>query len=223
MTPENDFRSLCQWKEESLGYGEITEQAIFKILLQHIGLCRLQATPVQTMVDLGSGTGRVVLAAAIALSPFLKVAMGLEIVPELHTQALELQTLWNRKAYTVSPFDCESDDDSCKNQLDTATMATTRLDFQCVDFTRNTEWTKSADLVFMHCTVFEEALFVTACDLCVTVKPGTWIITVSRPLLQCFDEATVASAMPDGTFEIISELHLEMSWGRGRVFVQRKL
>jgi SAM-dependent methyltransferase len=174
---------------DSLGYGEITEIAVFEIL--HVIRQQQQlSNTINVVVDLGSGTGRVVAAAAIALRPAL--AMGLEIVPELHQRAVNLQTRWN---------------DERSIHLENMTT----LDFRCCDFTVDTEWIDAAHLIFMHCTVFEEALFAKVCDLCAKVNAGTWIVTVSRPLL-CRQDA----------FECVSELQVEMSWGRGLVYLQRK-
>jgi Histone methylation protein DOT1 len=183
----------------SLGYGEITEQTVFAVIRSIRQILQRQSptmmsTSVEVMVDLGSGAGRVVLAAAIAVSLHLKMAVGLEILPGLHRQAMLLQNRWNEEAVHLAP---------------------TRpcLDFQCCDFTTRTDWIDSADLIFMHCTVFEDSLFELACDLCSRVKPGTWIVTVSRRLQSA--EAFI--------FECVSELQLELSWGLGRVYVQRKL
>ena len=81
VTSSNSNNSF-RWKN-SLGYGEITEMAVFQILhaLQQIQTdirtgTNTNTTPnhhhhhrrIRTVLDLGSGTGRVVLAAALALS-----------------------------------------------------------------------------------------------------------------------------------------------------------
>lgn len=220
----NDKDHFC-WSD-SLGYGEITEGAVWKILRviqQHEAQQQQRQQQPSTatngtggvtfrhVVDLGSGTGRVVLAAALAWSPpkqsggttgvvdtntcppVVVVVTGLEIVPKLHEQAISLQTRWNE---TI-----DSDE----------TAVTVVLDFRCSDFTVDTDWIETAELVFMHCTVFSKALFTTMCELCARVKTGTWLVTVSHPL----DMLDV--------FECVSDLEVEMSWGRGIAYLQQKL
>jgi Histone methylation protein DOT1 len=184
------------WKS-SLGYGEITEQTVFTVL-QGIER-RIQPRAIECVVDLGSGIGRVVLAAAIALLPTLTRAIGLEIVPGLHQRAIQLQTTWNEELLL----------------LNGTTNGRGKLQFHCCDFTVQTEWIDTADVIFIHCTVFEDALFALTCQLCLRVRPGTCIVTVSRPL----------SNAPTGpaAFERISDVHLDMSWGIGRVYVQRRV
>jgi Histone methylation protein DOT1 len=182
----------------SLGYGEITEQTVFAILRGIERRTRPRA--IECVVDLGSGTGRVVLAAAIALLPTLTSAIGLEIVPGLHQRAIQLQTTWNEELLFLSSG---------------VPSGHGKLQFHCCDFTVQTEWIDTADLILIHCTVFEDALFDLTCQLCSRARPGTWIVTVSRPL----NNAPTGPA----TFECISDVHLEMSWGIGRVYVQRRV
>jgi hypothetical protein len=191
------FDSPSSWKS-SLGYGEITEQSVFAVL-RGIERHSIQPRAIECVVDLGSGTGRVVLAVAIALLPTLTSAIGLEIVPGLHQRAVQLQTKWNEERLFLS----------------SGVTNGSKLQFHCCDFTVQTEWIDTADLIFIHCTVFEDALFDLTCQLCSRARPGTWIVTVSRPL----------SNTPTGpaTFECISDVHLEMSWGIGQIYVQQRV
>jgi hypothetical protein len=170
---DNDHRWI-----DSLGYGEITEWAVWEILQ----LIRQQQS-----------TGCCSRCARIK-QPGVTKSVGLEIVPALHRRAVRLASRWNE----MNPI------------LNDDKTANTALDLRCSDFTADTEWIETADIVFMHCTVFSKALFTTMCELCAKVKPGTWLVTVSHPM-----------RMLD-VFECVSEHQVEMSWGRGLVYLQRK-
>jgi Histone methylation protein DOT1 len=183
----------------SLGYGEITEGAVFQMMRHIRGLQRnewgepMGCQNIQTIADLGSGSGRVVLAVAMALQP--KVAIGLEIVPAWHEFASQLWNAWNEECRLCGRENV------------------TRLDFRCCDFTVDTEWwVHRADLVLVHGTVFEDALFEQVIAICRKTNVGTWIVSVSRPLIS-------SKPWNGHGLEFLSEFIIEMSWGRGIAFV----
>jgi SAM-dependent methyltransferase len=198
--------TLHRWKN-SLGYGEITEGAVFEIIRQIRSLnCSTQVEKngarkcqnIHTVVDLGSGTGRVVLAAALALQP--KLVIGLEIVPTLHDVASQISHRWNNE-YKL-----------CNHKN------TTVLDFRCCDFTIDTDWwVNKADLVFIHGTVFEDELVQNVYNICKKLKVGTWIVTVSQPLVS--SRRHICDHDDKLSLECISEFCVEMSWGRGIVYI----
>jgi Histone methylation protein DOT1 len=180
----------------SLGYGEITEGAIFEMAHHIRGLQSngIGCPNIQTVMDLGSGSGRVVLAAAVALSA--QTVIGLEIVPAWHDFAAQLlHPIWNEECMLCGREDA------------------TRIDLRCCDFTVDTEWwVHQVDLIFVHGTVFEDALFEEVISICKEAKVGTWIVSISRPLV---------SSAPRHLhgLEYQSEWTVEMSWGRGIAFV----
>jgi len=150
---QND-RLPTEWNN-SLGYGEITQDSVWYIL----EMIRNDLPPKPTVVDLGSGNGRVLLAAA--LGHCFHKAIGIEIVPELHHQALlNYQECWHRFV---------SGD-------------TTVFDWKCADFTVDLDWTNEADIVFCHATVFEQDLVEALNNLALCCQPGTFFCMVSRPL-----------------------------------------
>ena len=63
-------------------YGE------FPLASLHAVLQRLKLGPEDVFLDLGAGSGRLVLGTAL-LFPHLKACYGVEVVPELHTMAVE--------------------------------------------------------------------------------------------------------------------------------------
>jgi len=123
----------------------------------------------------------------------------MEIVHDLHQQAVANGERWCNEC-CMTTGDILDEDAFGVN-----------LDFRCCDFTVDTEWVDVADLIFIHGIVFEKCLMEhLEQQLCPQVKAGTYIVTVSRPLVN--EEA----------FERIAELQVQMSWGRGTAYLQRR-
>ena len=186
------FPACCCEKEnwrQSLGYGEITEQTVFFVLRwirRHNGDITTTTTSKKwCIVDLGSGSGRVLQAALVGSLPVAEL-IGLELQTALHQQALERTQQWDH--------------------------TTTKIDLQCADFTRNRRWIAVADLVFCHATVFSDDLMAQVNRLCAHCRPGTYFCLVSRPL-----------RTDTGIFKTLLELPMEMSWGRGTIFIQQRV
>ena len=83
------------WRN-SRGYGEITEQTVFEVLQRVRRHKSSKAT--WCIVDLGSGSGRVLQAAIVGCLPVVEL-IGLELQPQLHQQALERAQIWD--SFTV--------------------------------------------------------------------------------------------------------------------------
>jgi hypothetical protein len=265
------------WRK-SLGYGEIKECSVFRIL-QYI--CQYQdgsldhnnnvvPTTIRTVIDLGSGTGRVVLASALALlsqqqqhcvapssSSSLQSVIGLEIVLPLHRSALQrIQPQWNREQELLpkrhQPHQCEQVQSPQVNLYTSIDTNSTTLDFHCCDFTVHTDWwTQAVDLIWIHGTVFEEELWdqlyriimgrasTSSSSRRSGVKVGTWIVSISRPLLLQSPPPTTLppTTLPptrlpptnmDSTAEDcrlylqpISEMFVDMNWGQGIAYIQQ--
>jgi hypothetical protein len=110
-------------------------------------------------VDLGSGNGNVLLAASLARQ--VSQAIGLEILPHLHDQAMDNVEHWKLLDKSVTEVEWR---------------------FACADFTVDRDWIRRADLVFIHATVFEDSLLQTLNSLCQECRPGTVFCLISRPL-----------------------------------------
>lgn len=181
--------SESEWKhkrdeasmENSLGYGEITIPAVIQILQ------RIELEEDSIVMDLGSGNGRVILAACLA-HPFSK-AIGVEIVDELHKEALQNLHEWNR--------------------FDFGDQAT--IELQCGDFTNNADLIVTANLIFVHATVFSDSLMDRLQHLCEGCAPGTYFVMVTMPLSE------------SGGIETLETLWLDMNWGEATVYIQRMM
>jgi len=156
---------------KSLGYGEITVETVVQ-LLQRIRWharnhnCSSDDT-IMTVVDLGSGSGRVLLAAAVGHA--VRKAIGMEIAPSWHQAALQnYETIWQ-----YWDMDCSN----------------TVWEWTCGDFTLETDcWIKETDLVICHATVFEPGLMDALHALCQECRSGTYFCMVSQALQgDCFE------------------------------------
>lgn len=152
------LRSYGDWSD-SLGYGEITPQTVFLIIDWIRQNPNLHLVDRGCIVDLGSGRGNVLLAAGLA-HPWSKL-MGLEIVPDLHDEAICKGNLWT--------------------ELDPLYKGA-EWALHCADFTVEKDWIEQADLVFIHATVFGSQLMETLNELCAKCRPGTIFCLVSAPL-----------------------------------------
>lgn len=152
-TSNDQADAALDWSE-SLGYGEITAEAIFEAFRW---LADLDVYP-RSVVDLGSGSGRVLLAASLCHEGD---NLGLEIVTSWHEQALENQRRWKDMDLGVS---------------------SSSIVFRCTDFTAETSWIKHADFVIVHATVFGEQLMRTLDRLCIQCRPSTYFLMVTREL-----------------------------------------
>lgn len=206
----------------SLGYGEICPETVLRILqrIPHLfGNHQDQdqndkQQKVLTVADLGSGNGKVLLTAALGLS--VGRAIGIEIAPTLHAQAVtnyeEHWKYWDAGCSTIPTSTTGS------TNTDSPTDSTTVWEWKCADFTVDTEWVELVDLIFIHATVFEEALMDQLNVLCQGCRSGTYFCMVSQPL----NTTTGFSDGGAGSIETIDEVHLDMNWGQATVYLQRK-
>ena len=115
-----------------------------------------------SFIDLGSGAGRPVFAAAMSY-PFA-VATGVELVEPLHTLAAKLGGFYER--LFLPKFG--------------AAWAGQKLALVNGDLLVH-DWSGS-DIVFCHCTCFGEALLKQFAKLCEKLAPGAIVVTVSHLL-----------------------------------------
>jgi SAM-dependent methyltransferase len=150
-----------EW-QDSLGYGEIIPETVFLLIHWMQTHSHLKHRPM-TVFDLGSGDGKVILATALCLDASTNL-VGLEIVPDLHNQAMvKLQHYWT-----------EVSQGNARN-----------VEFHCDDFTQHApRIARDADLIWVHATVFGDTLFAKVQEICESCRPGTLFVLVSRPLVE---------------------------------------
>jgi hypothetical protein len=158
------------------------------------------------VMDLGSGNGRVLLAACLAYS--FDKAIGLEIVPELHEEALQNWCAWNNKNHLVGGLEQQP-----------ATTTCTIFDFRCADFRDHANLIATANLIFIHATVFNDLLMAQLQTLCEACSMGTYFVMVTRPLL----ESSSAAGGSSSGIQTLESLRLDMNWGEATVYIQKKV
>ncbi|KAL7569105.1 hypothetical protein ACA910_016940 [Epithemia clementina (nom. ined.)] len=172
----------------SMGYGEITPESVLKVFdiieRSRGGDLRWGKS---TVTDLGSGRG-IVLLVILTAYPVVKVT-GIELNNNLHLEALENYRHWKRANQRLRQVD---------------------VDWRHGDFTVDTDWVDTTDLVICHATLFEDALMSRLTYLCSLCGSGTMFVMVSRPLQH-------------PSIVTINTLQLEMSWGRSTVYLQVRL
>jgi hypothetical protein len=189
-----DESQAVDW-HDSLGYGELTPLSVWKVLdrWMHTLSDANQKTankPSLTIVDVGSGSGRLLLAAGLYLQrkcmPIRNAVVSLiaiEIVPQRHEEALHNYQHWQEHMQYNG----------------VGSSFPMRFVWICDDFLRNTAWMKQADLIFCHATHFGEGLWQQLQDTCrQQCQPGTRFLWITRYL----DYVATTESM-----------QLEMDWG----------
>jgi Histone methylation protein DOT1 len=191
----NSSTKICstpQLWNESLGYGEILPETVFLImhwLKVNDHLKRFQCSRC-TIFDLGSGEGKTILASALCCCHRKNANnfVGLEILPLLDQKARDRLQKWNEEFHSRIP-----------------------ILFECDDFTKHSSRiVLNADLIWIHATVFEDALWDRVQSICHDCKEGTLFVLISKPLVGNHIETLLSARLP-------------MTWGEGMVFVQRKV
>ena len=167
-----------EWKD-SVGYGEIKPTTVLALVhwvreQQQQNQSDLQLPDHLCIVDLGSGNGNVLIAACLASC--VTKAIGIEILSELHGQAMA-----NCQHYKAV--------DWCLSDIE--------WDLCCADFTNEKDWMERADLVFIHGTVFEDDLREVLNGLCQACRPGTVFCLVSWSLREVNGIRTIADFQLD--------------------------
>lgn len=149
----------------------------------------------KTFLDIGSGTGRLVLGAA-ALHPDLKLCRGLEILPGIHQKAVEIL---NRCTVGDNNYGLPQSED-----LDHS-LALAPIDFSCGSFSDPYEYFGDADIIFIFSTCFSPEMMSSVSDgIGRQCKVGTIIITTEYKLNSSgtIDPLSNDPQMPHGTYEI---------------------
>ena len=163
----------------------------------------------KTFIDIGSGSGRLVLSAA-ALHPYFKVCKGLEILEGLNSVAAliaeqcRLPSDTKEKSAYALPYITSTDnttDDTSTTQL----LQMAPIQFKCGSFTNPYEHLSDIDVAFIFSSCMKPNLIQ---ELSIAIgrqcKVGTIIITTEYPL---YLKGTIEpiendNTMPFGEYEI---------------------
>ena len=145
--------------DASLRYGEITFDGFTKIL-ERIKVLNNDNATGGTFVDLGSGTGKACIMAA--LSDNFSAVIGIEVLDKLHKKAKENKTRFKKR---VDP------------------TPSTEITFSRDDIIAAEEWTQIAKCVFTLCTCFCDELMDDLIKKLETCDKGTYVVSVTHPII----------------------------------------
>ena len=171
----------------ALVYGEV-EFWPFAHLVRH----GLAVRDGDVFTDLGSGSGRAVLAAAL-LHPGLAVARGVELLPRLHAAA-------------------QGRADEMRRELEglargPSAGAAAPVELVCGDV-MEWPWWRDTTAAFAACTGFSDDMMARVAQLAERMPAGARVVTYSRPL-------------PSTAFRVTLCRKYRVSWGNVTVFVQQ--
>ena len=156
----------------------------------------MQEPGVDVLVDLGSGAGKPVFAAA-ALYPFKRV-IGIEILESLHGAALEVLEKWDAEArprLAARPGGVDTE------------VVLLQGDFLAWGLR---DWPSEADVVVANSTCYDDRLMHRIGEAAARMKQGAIVVTLTRHL-------------PSPFFHILFCEAMHMSWGEATVYIQIKL
>ena len=163
----------------------------------------LPPPPSRAFYDLGSGTGKNVLLAAVA-GRFDR-AVGIEILPELSAIAGALGESFREDVAPGSSAVCD-------------------VEFRTASFLEDLEWVDAAGVVYCNTIMFDEPLMVALAAHARGMRPGALFITLGQDLLAYFDAGDgEPSTLEQDPFEIIGTFATRHSFGGGvDTFVHRR-
>ena len=192
-TISKQFRRREQ-SSDNLMYGEIPLNSMMVIVDAVKSMGCLQEKVLY--YDLGSGSGRSTLAAAVCY-PFHR-CIGIEIMDELFQLSTEIESRY--ASYTRSGYsDISKGIQFYKGSL---------LDKSILNWS-------IGQFVFVNSTCFDQLLMEEISAYSYAMRPGSYIVTLTTPIIEK-DKAHPC-------FVIEQELRLEMSWGMADVFIHRRL
>lgn len=171
-------------EDRSLVYGEIDPRA-FGALLDQVGVA-----PGECFWDAGAGTGKPVLLAAM-LFPFARCC-GVELLAPLHEASERLFERYRREVLPQLP------EEKGRQEIRFVLGRYEEVDLF------------SADVLFSHCTTFDDEGLATLAATCARLKPGSRVITVGQPLLS-------------PALEPAFDAQVLMEWGESTCHVYRVL
>lgn len=130
----------------------------------------------RVFVDLGSGVGRLVFAAA-ALHPNWKMARGIEVLPTIHNAAMEtLEKCGSQLTFQNEVVDQDERSSSSSLQL-------SPIEFLCASFDDPEVQLGDADCIFVFSTCMSSQLMETiAQSIGRQCRPGTVVITIDSEI-----------------------------------------
>jgi len=146
-----------------------------------------------TFYDLGHGTGKAVVAAAVLHN--FDQCIGFEILESLFSISLDMQASYNTRG-KAKLTDREFD---------------TFCTFLHADFLdiKSKDW-RDGDVVFANSTCYDDELMTKIAALAVGMKKGAFFVTFTKRL-------------PSNDFAVLEHVMERMSWGEATVYIHQKV
>ena len=177
----------------NLTYGEVTYHSLATILgaLREYGALDGED---QVFVDLGSGCGRPIVAAALLHKGFRRL-IGIEILGGLHQMALRLKQSWDA-------LHIEAGEDVEERTLEFVHGSILNYD-----------WAAQADVVLANSTCFGIPFWAEIEALSKACKPGCYFVSLTFNL---------GNADKGLHWDLLETMRLEMSWGEADICIHRR-
>lgn len=191
----------------SLTYGEIDFYSFADILE------RIQINHGDTFVDLGCGTGKALITAALLFGRDLARIHGIELLPSLVSHCEQsIKSLQNELHGRVfQEYRCQV---TCQ-QGDITTLSPTSTPSTSTPSTLS-NWT-TADIIFINSTLFDDHLWATLAYLVSLTRTGTRIITLTKSL------GNEGMGGMGDRVRVVDERVYRMSWGAATAFFHVKI
>ena len=195
-------------RDGTLTYGELASMGpIWKICQKLVSECKQNPNTIQRFYDLGSGSGRPTVAAALALKHFQSkennstlICTGIELLPGLYDLSLLAQERWEN--YYIHSIPAPG---NLKFHLGSI------LDLTVCDWS-------DGDLVYVTSTCFSVSMMLKVHDIATHMKVGSIIITLSRSMIEIealaknIRDKCVATVDEPPTWQLLFETREQMSW-----------
>ena len=167
--------------DKAFTYGEVTPKAFYEIIKQVESKDKI-------FYDLGSGTGKAVILAALLFD--FKKCVGIELIDELWSASEGIRERYEQEMLSTFP------DKKEKTHFLKGNFLTMNL--------------MEADVVFAHSTCFGEELMKRLAEKLESQKKEGIVITITKIL-----ESPV--------HKLIKTFEVQMGWGRGTVYIYKKI
>lgn len=182
----------------SLTYGEVEYESLSVIFdrIREFGGLGGEGGEELEFVDLGSGCGRPLIAAALLYPSFARL-VGVEILRGLYEMSLEVKREWDERA--------QSRGDEGASSITFIHGSILELDTY--------DWTK-ADIILANSTCFTIPFFDQIEKKAENCRAGTIFISLTH----CLGYGDGAST----SWELLDSMRLKMSWGHAEVSISRR-
>lgn len=162
-------------------------------------------------MDLGHGTGKVVLSAAL-IHPF-EQSCGIELLQSLYDVSSDVKQIYESYLAQIPASEYQEKHGWAKERAPTYLVDQGDI--------LEEDWS-DCDLIFCASLLFGAAFMKLIYEKSLKCKKGSWFITLGFRLPDSHLDCEEYPADPDMQWQVMTGLRLPMSWGKCAVWVHRK-